>query len=142
MKKEQNFAKALKELRKSKNLTLDQISKSSNIKKKYLENIENGNFSFKPEIYINLFLREYIRHIDLNQVDSITQEFEQIFYKSKLEHNKPDLEITPTSDTDEEFQEFNSFDSHSYNPKIIASIIATIIIIILFYKTISNYFLV
>ncbi len=36
MNKEQNFAKALKELRKSKGLTLDHISDSSKIKKQYL----------------------------------------------------------------------------------------------------------
>ena len=64
MEKSYNFALALKELRKSKDLTLDQISDSTNIKVKYLEKIEAGDFSFKSEVYIKLFLREYLKCID------------------------------------------------------------------------------
>ena len=139
MDKEQNFARALKELRKSKDITLDEISNSSKIKKEYLEKIENGNFSFKSEIYITLFLREYVSYIDKEKVDSIIQEFKNNFIQKDLIVDS-DLKVTPISDSDTKTDQID-FQPNNYNPKKIASIIATIIVIILLYQSIANYFL-
>ena len=139
MDKEQNFARALKELRKSKDITLDEISNSSKIKKEYLEKIENGNFSFKSKIYINLFLREYVSYIDKEKVDSIIQEFKNNFIQKDLIVDS-DLKVTPISDSDTKTDQID-FQPNNYNPKKIASIIATIIVIILLYQSIANYFL-
>ena len=139
MDKEHNFARALKELRKSKDITLDEISNSSKIKKEYLEKIENGNFSFKSEIYINLFLREYVSYIDKEKVDSIIQEFKNNFIQKDLIVDS-DLMVTPISDSDTKTDQID-FQPNNYNPKKIASIIATIIVIILLYQSIANYFL-
>ena len=75
MEKLDNFAIALKELRDSKGITLDQISDSTKIKITYLEKIESGDFSFKSEIYIKLFLKEYLKCIDYDKSESILQEF-------------------------------------------------------------------
>ena len=142
MNKEQNFAKALKELRKSKGLTLDHISDSSKIKKQYLERIENGDFFFKSEIYINLFLKEYIKCVDPQQTDAIMQEFSSIFNTSNLETINSELTFVPINDSDEDpKEEFELLNSTNHNPKKIASIITTVIIIIFLYQTISNYFL-
>ena len=61
MDKEQSFGKALKQLRESNNIKLDQISSFTKINKQSLEKLEGGNFSFAEIIYVRLFLREYIR---------------------------------------------------------------------------------
>ena len=87
MKKEQNFAKALIQLRKSKDITLEQISDFCKIKKNYLEKIESGNFFFKSEIYIKLFIKEYIKYIDQEKVDSVMQEFNSILNKTNTVSN-------------------------------------------------------
>ena len=60
----QRFALALKELRKSKDITLEQISDSTNIKIKYLQKIESGDFTFKSDVYIKLFLKEYLKYMN------------------------------------------------------------------------------
>tara|TARA_Y100001968_G_scaffold289324_1_gene292270 strand:+ start:5108 stop:5524 length:417 start_codon:yes stop_codon:yes gene_type:complete len=136
MEKIQNFANAIKQLRKSKGFTLDQISDSCKIKKTYLERIENGDFSFKPEIYIQLFLREYLKYIDFEKSESIMQEFNNIF-----NHRSSDINLTfmpPNSDQDDEIIE-STIDISDYDPKRIATIIAIIIIIIIIYQSISSF---
>ena len=65
MEKQHNFASALKELRKSKDITLEQISDSTNIKIKYLQKIESGNFTFKSDVYVKIFLKEYLMEVIL-----------------------------------------------------------------------------
>ena len=70
MEKTQNFANAIKQLRKSKGITLDQISDACKIKKNYFEKMEAGDFSFKPNIYIKLFLIEYLKYIDINKAEA------------------------------------------------------------------------
>ena len=55
MEKSQNFALALKELRKSKDITLEQISDSTNIKIKYLQKIESGDFHSNQMFTLSYF---------------------------------------------------------------------------------------
>ena len=141
MEKAQNFAKALKELRKSKGISLEQVSDFCKIKKDYLEKIESGEFSFKSEIYVKLFLKEYIRFVDFKKSDSITNEFNKILNKNSITI-EPDL--SPSSkvfDNDNIDNSQSSFDVYSYSPKKIATIIFTIIIIIFIYQTIASFFL-
>ena len=136
MEKTQNFATAIKQLRKSKGFTLEQISDSCKIKKVYLERMESGDFSFKPEIYIKLFLREYLRYIDLDKSESIMQEFNNIFNSQSQ-----DIDLTfmpPVNDQDDEIIE-SVFDTNNYDPKRIATIIIVIIIIIMVYQFISSF---
>ena len=82
MEKSQNFALALRELRNSKGITLDQISDYTKIKLKYLEKLESGDFSFKSDVYIKLFLKEYLKFIDIEKSESILQEFDSLFSTS------------------------------------------------------------
>ena len=136
MEKIQNFANAIKQLRKSKGFTLEQISDSCKIKKVYLERMESGDFSFKPEIYIKLFLREYLRYIDLDKSESIMQEFNNMFNSQSQ-----DIDLTfmpPANDQDDEVIE-SVFDTNNYDPKRIATIIIVIIIIIMVYQFISSF---
>ena len=141
MEKAQNFAKALKELRKSKGISLEQISDFCKIKKDYLEKIESGEFSFKSEIYVKLFLKEYIRFVDFKKSDSITNEFNKILNKNSITI-EPDLSSSSkVFDNDNIDNSQSSFDAYSYSPKKIATIIFTIIIIIFTYQTIVSFFL-
>ena len=130
MEKAQNFATAIKQLRKSKGLTLDQISNSCKIKKNYLEKMERGDFSFKPKIYVKLFLNEYLKCIDLDKSESILQEFDNIFNTKPL---NLDLTFMPPSDDENSDQSESTFKPNDYDPKQIASIILIIIIIISIY---------
>ena len=75
---------------KSKGISLEQISDFCKIKKDYLEKIESGEFSFKSEIYVKLFLKEYIRFVDFKKSDSITNEFNKILNKNSITI-EPDL---------------------------------------------------
>ena len=138
MEKTQNFANAIKQLRKSKGITLDQISDACKIKKNYFEKMEAGDFSFKPNIYIKLFLIEYLKYIDIDRSDSIIQEFDNIFNSSSTDIN---LTFMPPVNDDEGDIELGSINSTDYDPKQIATIILAVIIIIITYKAIS-YFLV
>ena len=137
MEKTQNFANAIKQLRKSKGITLDQISDACKIKKNYFEKMEAGDFSFKPNIYIKLFLIEYLKYIDIDKADSIIQEFDNIFNPSSTNLN---LTFMPPDNDDEDDIESGSINStDDYDPKQIATIILTIIIIIITYQAISSF---
>ena len=137
MEKIKNFANAIKQLRKSKGITLDQISDSCKIKKSYFEKMESGDFSFKPNVYIKLFLKEYLKYIDFEKSENIMQEFDSV---SNI--NPIDIDLTFMPLTDEEDLNYNNEDnaleSKDYDPKQIATIIGVIIIIIFTYRIIST----
>ena len=130
MEKEHSFALALKELRKSKDITLEQISDSTNIKIKYLQKIESGDFTFKPDVYIKLFLKEYLKCIDIEKSDKILQEFNNLFSAA----SNIDLTFMPTEDEDNTDLNENTFDINEYDPKKIATIILIVILIIAVYQ--------
>ncbi len=60
------LAEELKETRKKKRLTVDQIFTKTRIDRKYLSAIEEGNFSIMPEVYIRAFIKEYSKTIGLD----------------------------------------------------------------------------
>ena len=66
-----SFGKALYDLRISKNVSLEKISQITKINQDYFEEFEKGNFSINNEVYIRLFLREYIKCIDISKIDDI-----------------------------------------------------------------------
>ena len=130
MEKEHSFALALKELRKSKDITLEQISGSTNIKIKYLQKIESGDFTFKSDVYIKLFLKEYLKCIDIEKSDKILQEFNNLFSAA----SNIDLTFMPMEDDDNTDLNENTFDINEYDPKKIATIILIVILIIAIYQ--------
>ena len=142
MNKEQSFGKALKQLRESNDIKLDQISSFTKINKQSLENLEGGNFSFTEMIYVRLFLREYIKYIDPTKTDSIINEFENLVDNQSLNKNLTFLPSTP-EDEEELVSDTNEIDSNSYfsknpdyTPKKIAMIILVVIIIICLYQVV------
>ncbi len=75
-KKEITFFEELKNLRKSKDVKLIDISNSTKINIKYLEAIENGNFDALPNIYIRLFIRTYCEFLLIDS-DEVLNKYEQ-----------------------------------------------------------------
>ena len=59
MTNEEYFFDALKSHRESKNIEISEICDYTKISPKYIEAIENGDFSVLPIVYMRLFLREY-----------------------------------------------------------------------------------
>lgn len=80
-----DLGKELIELRLIKGLSLKQISELTKINIKYLENLENNNFNFLPEIYVRSFLKLYIRVVDGDE-KYIFQLFDEII-KHKNKNN-------------------------------------------------------
>ena len=70
------FYKELKELRSSKDISLEELENKTKINVKYLEAIESGNFDILPIPYLRLFIRAYAIEIGgdsdraLEQLDS------------------------------------------------------------------------
>jgi cytoskeletal protein RodZ len=63
----ESIAEILKKARKAKGLSLEQVSKTTNIHKKYLKALEEGDYSLFPgETYAKGFLRNYSSFLDLN----------------------------------------------------------------------------
>jgi transcriptional regulator with XRE-family HTH domain len=48
-------------------LSLQQLAAKTRIDLKFLEYIEDGNFSFLPELYVKAFLKEYIKFVGLEE---------------------------------------------------------------------------
>ena len=79
MKNLKTFGKALFELRNSKGISLEKISKITKIDQKSFEEFEKGNFSMKSEVYIRLFLIEYVKCIDAIKVEKIMNKFDKSY---------------------------------------------------------------
>ena len=60
------IADELREARKKKKISIDQIFTKTRIDKKYLQAIEDGNFSIMPDVYIRAFIKEYAVNVGLN----------------------------------------------------------------------------
>lgn len=71
----QIIADELKQARIKKDITVKQISIKTRIEQKYLENIEEGNFSFMPELYVKAFIKQFADSVDLNP-EKIIQRYE------------------------------------------------------------------
>ena len=80
--KNENFYEILKETRKTKQITLKEISEYTKINISYLESLENGDFDILPTVYTRLFLRSYCDYIDLDS-KSILDELEIFVFGHK-----------------------------------------------------------
>ena len=60
------FGKELKSIREQKDIPLQQIFIKTRIDIKFLQAIEEGNFSIMPDVYIRAFIKEYVSALDLD----------------------------------------------------------------------------
>ncbi|MAV64879.1 MAG: hypothetical protein CMG00_06795 [Candidatus Marinimicrobia bacterium] len=68
-----NFYEELKKKRIAKKISLKEISEYTKINNKYLEGIENGDFTLLPNVYTRLFLRSYCNYIGIDYNDILDQ---------------------------------------------------------------------
>lgn len=86
------FADELREQREKSGLTLQQMATKTRIDLKFLEAIDQGNFSFLPDLYVKAFVKQYAKTIGLD---------ENIALK-KYEAAKEGLEFDPNPPKSEE----------------------------------------
>jgi cytoskeletal protein RodZ len=70
-------------------LTLQQLATKTRIDLKFLEYLEDGNFSFLPELYVKAFLKEYARFVAIDE-KVILKKYEA--YKAGKEYAEPQPE--------------------------------------------------
>lgn len=61
------FADELRQQRESAGLTLQQMATKTRIDLKFLEAIDQGNFSFLPDLYVKAFVKQYAKTIGLDE---------------------------------------------------------------------------
>jgi transcriptional regulator with XRE-family HTH domain len=61
------LSEELKAARINAGISLQQLATRTRIDLKFLEYIEDGNFSFLPELYVKAFLKEYIKFVGLDE---------------------------------------------------------------------------
>ncbi len=65
------YAEELREAREKKGITLQQMAAKTRIDIKFLEAIDNGNFSFLPELYVKAFLKQFAKVVELDEKETI-----------------------------------------------------------------------
>lgn len=68
------FSAELKKIREEKGITLQQIYNKTRIDVKYLQAIEENNFSIMPDVYMKAFLKEYTQTLNLDP-DEIIEKY-------------------------------------------------------------------
>ncbi|MBE0551091.1 MAG: DUF4115 domain-containing protein [Ignavibacterium sp.] len=61
------FADELRQQREKSGLTLQQMATKTRIDLKFLEAIDQGNFSFLPDLYVKAFLKQYAKAIGIDE---------------------------------------------------------------------------
>ncbi len=69
------FADQLRSARLKKGISLQQLAAKTRIDLKFLEALDNGNFSFLPELYVKAFIKQYAKLVDLDE-DEMVQRYE------------------------------------------------------------------
>lgn len=90
------FAEELREQREKSGITIQQIASKTRIDKKFLEAIDQGNFSFLPELYVKAFVKEYARVVGLDEEETIKKfnlaregkDYKEVLAQEKLENEK------------------------------------------------------
>ncbi len=116
------FAEELKDARTRSELTLQQIAAKTRIDLKFLENIENANFTFLPELYIKAFIREYSKLVGLDEQITLKKfdaakkgkQFDELgntedeLKRSKLEKEEPKTKQPASPQTTPRFEAFDT----------------------------------
>ena len=125
------FFEELKKTRKSKKISLQELSDYTKINISYLESLETGNFDVLPNVYTRLFLRSYCNYIGVNPKEILNQ-YEIYTLGSKRKA------ISETESLNEELDNLEESSNNKINLKsknykeITITAIVIIILIILF----------
>ena len=91
---EELFFSNFKEIRESKNLSIDDVEKIIKIQKRYINAIESGEFEKLPKVYSRLFIKSYCNCIGLNSKD-ILKSYEKYLKSDKKSIKKSINNKTP-----------------------------------------------
>ncbi len=61
------FANELRQAREKSGMSLQQIAQKSRIDLKFIQAIDNGDFSFLPELYVKAFIKQYAKMVGLDE---------------------------------------------------------------------------
>ena len=123
------FFEELKKIRKSKKITLKEISEYTKINITYLESLELGNFDVLPNVYTRLFLRSYCKYIGIDHKDILNQY--EIYTVGNKKQLIEDQEPEQTLSNDESSLELGpriGLKSNNYKEIIITTIIVIALI--------------
>ena len=88
-----NWGSNLKEVRNSKNLTLDSCSKETNVPVDFLINLESGNFkNLPPAVFTKFHIKRYFVFLDLDP-SSCLADYEEFISKQEKRNRKKDLKV-------------------------------------------------
>jgi cytoskeleton protein RodZ len=82
------FADELRQQRESAGLTLQQMATKTRIDIKFLEAIDQGNFSFLPDLYVKAFVKQYAKTIGLDE-NTTLKKFEAAWEGKEFDPNPP-----------------------------------------------------
>lgn len=120
------LAEELKEARTKNNLTLKQLAAKTRIDLKFLEAMEEGNFSFLPDLYVKAFVKEYANvtgldpEITLNKYEAAKEglPYQETSGEESENHSEIDAEEKNTEDdTRKKAEDKEKEDSQEQVPK-------------------------
>ncbi len=126
------FFEELKKTRKSKKISIKELSDYTKINSTYLEDLESGNFNTLPNVYTRLFLRSYCDYIGVDSREMLNQ-----YEIYTLGDKKKDIsEAEALSDNMQEEQESSTnvklnLSSKNYK-EITVTAVVVIVLIVLF----------
>jgi len=82
------FADELRQQRESSGITLQQMATKTRIDLKFLEAIDQGNFSFLPDLYVKAFVKQFAKIIGLDE-DLTLNKFEAAREGKEFDPNPP-----------------------------------------------------
>ncbi len=82
------FADELRQQRENSGLTLQQMATKTRIDLKFLEAIDQGNFSFLPDLYVKAFVKQYAKTIGLDENIAL-KKFEAAREGNEFDPNPP-----------------------------------------------------
>jgi len=108
----------LKEARKAKGLSMDDLQEMTKIQKRYLKGIEEGNYDIIPgKFYVRAFIKQYAEAVGL--------ESEQIF-----EEFKSEVPVTHNEDINEQISRVQTRRSVSAGTSKVFNILPTILVVV------------
>ena len=136
------FYELLKDKRKTKQISLKEVSEYTKINMGYLESFENGEFDVLPDVYTRLFLRSYCDYVGIDSKE-ILDEYQIYTIGNKKQDNityldQLDENLVLKNDKKIETIKQNPITPKIKNTKEILIALSVIIAIIIIFVIISS----
>ena len=126
------FFEELKKTRKSKKISIKELSDYTKINSTYLEDLESGNFNTLPNVYTRLFLRSYCDYIGGDSREMLNQ-YEIYTLGNKKKHISQAEALSDNMQEEQESSTNVKLNLSSKNYKeITVTAVVVIVLIVLF----------